>query len=73
MAVIGSTGDKTNASRFKLYDIVNDRMVESRRYGTLQAIEKIGAMRSGPLFEIPWDDFDADGFTVVDYVPVQGI
>lgn len=72
MPIITSTGHKTNASRFKLYDIANDRMVESRRYATLPAIESIGAIRSGPLFEIPWADFDSDGFTAVDYIPVQG-
>jgi hypothetical protein len=72
MALIGTSGGTVNVSRFKLYDIVSDRLIESKRLATLPTIERIGAIRVGPIYEVPYDDVDADGLTPVDYTPVRG-
>ena len=72
MTAIGENGGTVNVSRFQMYDIINDRMVESKRYATLQTIERIQATRVGPLFAIPYTDVNDDGMTAIGYVPVRG-
>ena len=72
MTVIGENGGTVNVSRFQMYDIINDRMVESKRYATLPTIERIQAVRVGKLFAIPYGDINDDGMTVIGYVPVFG-
>jgi hypothetical protein len=52
---------------FKLYSIIKDEYVVSKRLGTAQAIERIGAVIAGPHFSIPAADVDGDGLTAIGY------
>lgn len=69
MPIIGSQGNTIAVFKFRLYDIVRDEFIISRRYATMQAIERLRAERAGPSIEVAQDAVDGDGFTVIDYAP----
>ncbi|WP_313029014.1 hypothetical protein [Massilia alkalitolerans] len=52
---------------FRLYDIVRDEFVTSRRLATMAAIQRLGATPAGPSYSIPQMDVDGDGLTAKDY------
>lgn len=56
---------------FKGYDIASDSDVVSRRWATLEAIQRIGGEAVGEGQEVPAEDVgsEVDGMTVVDYNP----
>ncbi|MRV74056.1 hypothetical protein GJ700_20310 [Duganella sp. FT92W] len=71
MAIIASTGDTVKVYSFSVYDINQDEFVQSTRYATFNAIEKLSAMRSSHSHDIPARDVDSDGFTVKGYDPYK--
>jgi len=69
MTVIGSQGNTTAVFGFKMYDIVSNQFVASRRYATMRTIEQLRAIRTGTSVEVPFGAVDSDGFTAIDYHP----
>ena len=59
--------------RFEVYDITNDAIVQSRRYGTADAIKNIAVGRIMPNTQIEVDSSDLghaiEGMTARDYTP----
>jgi len=62
-----ATDDTIAVFPFKLYNIVQDDYVVSKRLGTAQAIERIGAVMAGPSFSIPAAHVNSDGLTEIGY------
>jgi hypothetical protein len=62
-----ATDDTIAVFPFKLYNIIKDEYVVSKRLGTAQTIERIGAVIAGPHFSIPTADVDGDGLTKIGY------
>jgi hypothetical protein len=64
---------KVVVHRFESYDITNDQMVKSRRYGTADAIKNTALGRILPNTQIEVDaselGIEIEGFTVRDYRP----
>lgn len=69
MTVIASQGNITAVFSFKVYDINSDQFIASRRYATMQTIERIHGIRTGPSLEVPCDAVDSDGLTAIGYYP----
>jgi hypothetical protein len=67
---------KVVVHRFESYDITNDQMVKSRRYGTADAIKNTAFGRILPNTQIEVDaselGIEIEGFTVRDYRPDCG-
>lgn len=59
--------------RFEVYDITNDSIVRSRRYGTADAIKNIARGRISPNTQIEVDaseiGHEIEGMTARDYLP----
>ena len=71
MPVIAKTGNEKTVFQFQLYNIATDEFQLSRRYGTQQAIERIGAVITGQPAQVPNADVNDDGLTNVGYTPNQ--
>lgn len=69
MTLIGTKGSTLQVRGFKLYDIEKDEFVTSKRYGRVDAIERIGGVAVGPFYEVPADKVDQDGLTILGYLP----
>ncbi|MDN2676684.1 hypothetical protein [Janthinobacterium sp. SUN033] len=67
MPIIGATGTTLSVFQFKMYSIIEDNYILSRRYAVPATIERIHGVRFGLSIEVPMSDVDADGFTAIDY------
>ncbi|WP_139143087.1 hypothetical protein [Janthinobacterium sp. HH106] len=67
MPIIASRGTTVAVSQFKIYSIIEDDYIVSRRYAISTTIAHIHGVRIGPLVEIPIADVDDDGFTEIGY------
>lgn len=68
MTIIGTYGATIAVFPFKVYDIINDKYIVSRRLAEAQTIERVSGVRCGPSVEVPRGAVDSDGFTDIDYL-----
>lgn len=71
----GEPMSKVVVHRFEVYDITNDAIVQSRRYGTADAIKNIANGRIMPNTQIEVDSselgHEIEGMTARDFIPAS--
>lgn len=69
MPVIASDDPKVEVFKFTMYDIGTNQVVLSRRWATLQFIQRFGGVPTGAGAMVPADKVDAQGMSEVDFDP----